>query len=251
MCYLNTLHIKKSLFFAIHLLLRMICKNRHILLYIVHTTNTLKKGSLNSMKKKFMSLIFALCLATTSQVYAYTDTYTVQKGDTLWKIASKYKVGISEIIESNPQFSNPNMIHPGEKVYITLPDPSIKSLEEQILLLVNKERSNQGLAPVALNWQISRIARIKSEDMRDNDYFSHQSPTYGSPFDMLRKFNIAYRTAGENIAKGQRTPEDVMRAWMNSEDHRKNILNPDFTELGVGYCEGRDTTFWTQIFIYS
>ena len=198
-----------------------------------------------------MSLICVLCLAATSQVYAFTDTYTVQKGDTLWEIASKYRVTISEIIESNPQFANPNLIHPGDTVYITIPDSSVKSLEEQILILVNKERLQRGLSPVVLNWQISRVARTKSEDMRDNDYFSHNSPTHGSPFDMLRKFNIAFRSAGENIAKGQQTAEEVMQAWMNSEDHRKNILNDDFREIGVGYAEGGGTTFWTQIFIRS
>ena len=203
------------------------------------------------MKKKFISLIFALCLATTSQVYAFTDTYTVQMGDTLWKIANKYRIDISQIIESNPQFSDPNVIRPGDKVYITLPDASTKSPEEQILALVNAERLNNGLTPVALNWQVSRAARAKSEDMRDNDYFSHNSPAYGSPFDMLRKFHIPFRSAGENIAKGQRTAEHVMRAWMDSDGHRKNILNPDFTEIGVGYSEKNGTTFWTQIFIQS
>jgi uncharacterized protein YkwD len=65
---------------------------------------------------------------------------------------------------------------------------------------------------------------------------------------MMKQFGIEYTTAGENIAKGQQSPEDVMNAWMNSDGHRKNILNPDFTEIGVGYVKG-DTTYWTQQFI--
>ncbi|SPT92496.1 YkwD protein [Bacillus subtilis] len=83
--------------------------------------------------------------------------------------------------------------------------------------------------------------------MKDKNYFDHQSPTYGSPFDMMKSFGISYKTAGENIAKGQKTPEEVVKAWMNSEGHRKNILNPNFTHIGVGYVESG--SIWTQQFI--
>ncbi|MFC9275224.1 CAP domain-containing protein, partial [Bacillus spizizenii] len=87
----------------------------------------------------------------------------------------------------------------------------------------------------------------QSRDMKDKNYFDHQSPTYGSPFDMMKSFGISYKTAGENIAKGQKTPEEVVKAWMNSEGHRKNILNPNFTHIGVGYVESG--SIWTQQFI--
>jgi uncharacterized YkwD family protein len=97
------------------------------------------------------------------------------------------------------------------------------------------------------NWELSRVARYKSEDMRDNSYFSHTSPVYGSPFQMIKAFGITYRTAGENIARGQRTPEEVVNAWMNSSGHRANILNPSFTEIGVGYAASGN--YWTQMFI--
>lgn len=83
--------------------------------------------------------------------------------------------------------------------------------------------------------------------MQRNKYFSHTSPTYGSPFDMMKKFGISFRTAGENIAMGQRTPEEVVNAWMNSSGHRQNILNPNFTHIGVGYVENGN--YWTQMFI--
>lgn len=194
-------------------------------------------------------LVVLMSLMMIVPAYAATDVYTVQKGDSLWKIAVKYQVGLSEIIEANPQFENPHIIYPGDKVTIPLLSPEVKSMEEQVVDLVNKERALYGLNPLTMNWELSRVARYKSDDMRDNNYFDHQSPTYGSPFDMLQKFNISYRTAGENIAKGQKTAQAVVTAWMNSEGHRKNILSTNFTEIGVGYSEGKGTTFWTQMFI--
>ncbi|MDF2592072.1 MAG: sporulation protein, partial [Clostridia bacterium] len=75
----------------------------------------------------------------------------------------------------------------------------------------------------------------------------HTSPTYGSPFDMMKQFGITYKTAGENIAMGQRTPEEVVKAWMNSPGHRANILKSSFTHIGVGYVA--NGSYWTQMFI--
>lgn len=197
------------------------------------------------------SILALLFLAfTNTKAYAAVDTYTVQQGDSLWKIAVKYQVGLSEIIGANPQFKDPAMIYPGEKVYVPLPNPETKGLEQQVVDLVNKERASRGLGKLTINWELARVARYKSEDMRDKKYFSHQSPTYGSPFDMIRKFGISYSTAGENIAKGQKTAQAVMNAWMNSEGHRKNILNASFTEIGVGYAAGGSGgPYWTQMFI--
>ena len=86
--------------------------------------------------------------------------------------------------------------------------------------------------------------------MINKNYFSHTSPTYGSPFDMMKKFNISYRAAGENIAKGQKTPAEVVKAWMNSQGHRENILNSKYTEIGVGVAkDSKGTLYWTQMFI--
>ena len=109
------------------------------------------------------------------------------------------------------------------------------------------QKEKQGLKPLTLDEKLSKVARTKSQDMKDNNYFDHNSPTYGSPFDMMKKFGITYRTAGENIAKGQKTPQEVVKAWMNSEGHRKNIMNPNFTHIGVGYV--KDGNYWTQQFI--
>ncbi|OMP66758.1 CAP domain-containing protein [Domibacillus epiphyticus] len=122
---------------------------------------------------------------------------------------------------------------------------SVSAFEQQVFELVNQERAKQGVKPLQLDTKLSDVARAKSKDMKDKGYFSHQSPTYGSPFDMMKQFGITYKTAGENIAKGQQTPEEVMKAWMNSDGHRKNILSADFTHIGVGYVDGH----WTQMFI--
>ena len=83
--------------------------------------------------------------------------------------------------------------------------------------------------------------------MVDQNYFSHTSPTYGTPFQMLTSFGVSYRTAGENIAYGQRTPREVVTAWMNSPGHRANILNASYTQIGVGYVASGN--YWTQLFI--
>lgn len=199
-------------------------------------------------KKSAALTILFLCLSPLN-IFAATDTYTVQSGDSLWKIAQKYQVGISEIISANSQFKNPNMIYPGDKVTIPLLDNDTKNFEQQVVNLVNQQRSKNGLLPLTMNWQVSRVARYKSQDMCDRNYFSHQSPTYGSPFDMLKQFNINYSSAGENIAKGQKTPQAVMNSWMNSHGHRQNILNKNFTQIGVGYYNKNGTTYWTQMFI--
>ncbi|WP_110113546.1 CAP domain-containing protein [Bacillus sp. CGMCC 1.16541] len=124
----------------------------------------------------------------------------------------------------------------------------VSEYEQQVVQLVNQEREKQGLKPLELDKELSDVAREKSKDMKEKGYFDHNSPTYGSPFDMMKQFGIEYTAAGENIAKGQKTPEEVMEGWMNSDGHRKNIMSPDFTHIGVGYVEG-EMPHWTQMFI--
>lgn len=127
---------------------------------------------------------------------------------------------------------------------------SLHEFEQEVIRLVNVERQKAGLSALKTNVELSNVARIKSNDMKDKGYFSHTSPTYGSPFDMMKSFGIRYSYAGENIAMGQRTPEEVMRGWMNSQGHRNNILNPNFTEIGVGYAVDKNgRAYWTQMFI--
>ncbi len=90
-------------------------------------------------------------------------------------------------------------------------------------------------------------AREKSQDMQTKNYFSHTSPTFGSPFDRMKALGISYKSAGENIAQGQRSPQEVVQAWMDSPGHRANILNGSFTHIGVGYV--KTGNYWTQQFI--
>lgn len=127
--------------------------------------------------------------------------------------------------------------------------PGLSQMEMEVVRLVNIERQNAGLTPFTASTELSRVARLKSEDMGKNNYFSHTSPTYGSPFDMMKSQGIKYNTAGENIAKGYQTAQSVVKGWMNSSGHRANILNPSFKTLGVGtYTTGNGTIYWTQMF---
>lgn len=122
------------------------------------------------------------------------------------------------------------------------------SIEKEVVRLVNIERQNEGLAPLAYNAELSKVARVKSQDMANKNYFSHNSPTYGDPFTMMKSHGIQYRTAGENIAKGYSSAQSVVNGWMNSSGHRANILNPSFGKIGVGYVNANGTTYWTQMF---
>lgn len=198
-------------------------------------------------KRAFLIIIFLLILLT--QVFAFAQsTYTVQRGDTMWKIASRNQVGLSELISANPQIKNPALIYPGQR--LTIPTVTTSSLENEVIRLVNVQRSKNGLQLLKTNWQLSRVARYKSADMANKGYFSHNSPTYGTPFQMMENFGLRFSSAGENIAYGQRTPAEVMNDWMNSPGHRNNILSRSYTEIGVGMAKNRNgVCYWTQQFM--
>ena len=125
--------------------------------------------------------------------------------------------------------------------------PGVLAYEREVVRLVNAERASYGLPALSIRADLCQYARVKSQDMHDSGYFSHTSPNYGSPFDMMKSFGITYSHAGENIAMGYSTPEAVVSAWMNSEGHRANILSASYTELGVGYVA--DGGYWTQWFV--
>lgn len=122
----------------------------------------------------------------------------------------------------------------------------VSAYEREVIRLVNAERAKYGLAALTEDAALTRTARMKSQDMHDRGYFDHNSPTYGTPFQLMKSQGISYRTAGENIAMGYRTPEAVVNAWMNSSGHRANILNASYTKIGVGYVESGN--YWTQHF---
>lgn len=125
----------------------------------------------------------------------------------------------------------------------------LSSQEQQMVNLVNQERSKNGLEALTVDLEVARVAGIKSQDMADNNYFSHNSPTYGSPFDMLKNFGVSYLHAGENLA-GNSTVQKAHNALMNSSGHRQNILNPNFTHVGIGIRPSDQYGYlFTQMFI--
>lgn len=200
------------------------------------------------MKRRMTWVLASLLSALLTVSASAADVqHTVATGDTMWKLAVAYQVGTSEIIAANPQIVNPNLIYPGQVLRIPQVSDAVLRYEAEVARLVNAVREANGLPSLRVNWELSRVARYKSEDMAANRYFSHNSPTYGTPFQMMKNFGISYRSAGENIAYGQRTPAAVMDAWMNSSGHRANILSSAYTQIGVGYCASG--SYWTQMFI--
>ena len=126
---------------------------------------------------------------------------------------------------------------------------NMNSDEKEVFDLINKQRTNNGLAAIKNDSEVQRVARIKAQDMVDNNYFSHTSPTYGSPFDMLKSFKISYKTAGENIA-GNSSNSSAVTAWMNSSGHKANILNSNFNYTGIGVVSSpKYGKMYVQLFI--
>ena len=142
--------------------------------------------------KKLITALTAFILSITIglSASAQATTYKVVRGDSLWKIAVKYEVGLSELIKANPSIKNPNLIYPGQVINIPEAAP-LKTFESEVIRLINQERTSRGLPALTTDWQLSRVARYKSQDMVDRGYFSHYSPTYGSPFDMMEAFDFA------------------------------------------------------------
>ena len=105
--------------------------------------------------------------------------------------------------------------------------------EKEVFNLINKQRTANGLSALKVDNEVQRVAKIKAQDMVNNNYFSHNSPTYGSPFEMLQSFKVSYKIAGENIA-GNSSNSGAVNAWMNSLGHKANILNGSFNYTGIG-----------------
>lgn len=121
--------------------------------------------------------------------------------------------------------------------------------EQEVFDLVNKQRTDNGLKALKVDSNLQKVAKEKANDMIKNNYFAHNSPTYGSPFDMMKKFGISYRSAGENLA-GNSTGKRAVDAWMNSEGHRANILNSSFNYTGVAVVESsKYGRIYVQMFI--
>lgn len=132
----------------------------------------------------------------------------------------------------------------------TVDEKTVANSEEQKMLnLINLERAKAGVRPLIMDNQLVKIARLKAQDMINKNYFDHTSPTYGDPFTMMRSFGVKYGYAGENLA-GNQTVDNAHESLMNSPGHRRNILNPDYTYVGIGIVEGGSYgKMFTQLFI--
>lgn len=149
---------------------------------------------------------------------------------------------------NNQDTTQPNTQQPQQQQNQTTQNNNTNNnFVQSVIELTNAERQKEGLPALEGYADLSKVAQAKAQDMNQKGYFSHTSPTYGSPFDMMRDFGIEYQSAGENIAKGQPSPEEVVQAWMNSEGHRANILDNKFTHIGVGFDPGGNQ--WVQMFI--
>lgn len=158
------------------------------------------------------------------------DWYIVQvEGDYVGAVSKKYVKAIYPNTSNNKTNTNTNT---GSGSGSTTTS-TMNANEQEVFNLINQQRVNNGLSALKIDSEVQRVARIKAQDMVDKKYFSHTSPTYGSPFDMLKSFKVSYKTAGENIA-GNSTNNGAVNAWMNSSGHRANILNSSFTYTGIG-----------------
>jgi uncharacterized YkwD family protein len=235
-------------------------------LYTIARNNSTTVETLTGLNR-----INSNCLIPGQTVYvpSYPKQYAVKQGDRLFGISLDLNVSYSSLKDANPQLKNVNLIYPGQLVDVPSaaknpapvqkpatakqPEPakqpapaadSISAQAKEVAALVNKERQNAGLPALALDEELSSVALVKAKDMIQQNYFSHTSPVYGSPFDMMKRFGISYSAAGENIAKGQTSAAQVMQDWMNSQGHRDNILSSSYDSIGVGYYQGA----WVQLF---
>lgn len=211
------------------------------------------------MKRKIPAIILSLLLLFSAAIPAYAaDTRCRTQLPRCWQyvcgwFGSGCGTPSGPDVPSEPDApSEPD--EPAQPDEPSVPDtpsqPSAgaaSSYEQAVVTLVNAERAKYGLAALTLDETLCSYARVKSQDMHDNGYFSHESPTYGSPFEMMQSFGISYRSAGENIAMGYSSPKAVVTAWMNSAGHRANILSASYTSIGVGYVA--DGGYWTQWFV--
>lgn len=168
------------------------------------------------------------------------DWYIVQiEGDYVGAVSKKY------IKPIYPNSSN----NTGGSSGTTTSTTSMNADEKEVFDLINKQRTNNGLQALKIDNEVQKVARIKVQDMVDNNYFAHESPTYESPFQMLKSFKISYKTAGENIAANS-SNSGAVNAWMNSSGHKANILNSSYNYTGIGVVSSKKYgKMYVQMFI--
>lgn len=176
------------------------------------------------------------------------DWYVVQvEGDYIGAVSKKYVKPIYPGTSNSGGSNTGTSINTNQNNNTTT--TTMNSDEKEVFDLINKQRTANGLSPLKENSELQRVARIKAQDMVNNNYFSHTSPSYGSPFDMIKSFKISYNTAGENIA-GNSSNSGAVTAWMNSSGHRANILNGSFNQTGIGVVTGsKYGKIYVQMFI--
>lgn len=170
------------------------------------------------------------------------DWYIVQvEGDYVGAVSKKYVKPI--YANSNTSTGSSSNSTSTSNTY------GLSADELEVFNLINNQRTNNGLSSLKIDSEVQNVARIKAKDMVSNNYFSHVSPTYGSPFDMLKNFGISYKSAGENIA-GNSNNHAAVTAWMNSTGHKANILNSSFNYTGIGVVSSNKYgKIYVQMFI--
>lgn len=239
-----------------------------ILVFYVYTEGAQEGGEI--MKKNYSllvgvlaagSLLFSTHSAEASMTTGNSNTTSEAKSyeTHTWNSPYQYKYNMNKSQKNghHAPWKNvaPEKATAPEKP-VTPVQPSTESNKEniqvsseiqQVVDLVNSERAKAGLKALQIDTKLTQSAQAKSQDMKNKNYFSHTSPTYGSPFDQMKSLGIAYKSAGENIAMGQRSATEVMDAWMKSPGHKANIMNPSYTHIGVGLSDSG--YYWTQQFI--
>ena len=169
------------------------------------------------------------------------DWYIVQtEGDFVGAVSKKY---------IKPIYANSNTSTGSSTNNSSSNSSGLSADELEVFNLINTQRTNNGLSTLKIDSEVQNVARIKAKDIAENNYFSHTSPTYGSPFDMLKKFGISYKSAGENIA-GNSSNQAAVTAWMNSSGHKANILNSSFNYTGIGVVSSNKYgKIYVQMFI--
>lgn len=129
------------------------------------------------------------------------------------------------------------------------PEQGTLSYAEQVVKLVNEERSKAGLPALNVMTDLTAAANVRAVEIKQS--FSHTRPNGSSFSTAIKEQGVSFRGSGENIAWGQKTPQQVMNGWMNSDGHRANILNKNFKNIGVGYYQDeKGTNYWVQLFTY-
>lgn len=212
------------------------------------------------MKRKLISLLAAVCLlasigsATASAAQWQPTSYYDILARLNMLSGGQFSFGPVEETPEVPQ-ENETPETPEESEDPEAPTESetpsqsvsVSSYAQAVLDLVNRYRAQNGLTALTLDSSLCQVAQTKAQDMHDSGYFAHESPKYGTPFEMMSAFGISYKAAGENIAMGYSSPQAVVEGWMNSEGHRANILSSSFTKMGLGYVASGN--YWCQMFI--